>query len=129
VGENLKLLVGGTSHEAASRGLKSMLSTPVVSLLAGLIPWSFFAVLAFRRWRAWDGDARLAVAWTAAGLGFFTAADARHAYYVALATSEGRGVEMESARVELVAVDAVPSVRRRQNPPVDLVGELLDPLA
>jgi 4-amino-4-deoxy-L-arabinose transferase-like glycosyltransferase len=83
VGENLKLLVGGTSHEAVSRSLKSMLNTPVVSLAAGLMPWSFFAALRFRRWSAWDRGARLAVAWTAAGLGFFTAADTRHTYYVA----------------------------------------------
>ena len=61
-----------------------MLNAPVVSLIGGLMPWSFFAALSIRRWgTAGDRGAKLAVAWTAAGLGFFSAADARHTYYVA----------------------------------------------
>jgi 4-amino-4-deoxy-L-arabinose transferase-like glycosyltransferase len=84
VGENLKLFVGGRTGTAANRRLRSMLNAPVVSLIGGLMPWSFFAALSIRRWgTAWGRGARLAVAWTAAGLGFFTAADARHTYYVA----------------------------------------------
>jgi 4-amino-4-deoxy-L-arabinose transferase-like glycosyltransferase len=81
--ENLKLFVGGASREAANRRLRPMLNTPAVALSAGLMAWSFFATLALRPRRARDSGARLAVAWTAAGLRFFTAADARYTYYVA----------------------------------------------
>ena len=85
IGENLKLFVGEAARgRTASHGLRQMLNTPAISLIGALVPWSLFAALDLRRWRAArEAGAKLAVAWAAAGLGFFTAADARHVYYVA----------------------------------------------
>jgi len=79
----LNLFVGSTSGEWMTQRLRSLLN-PTLSLIGGLMPWSFFAALAFHEWpTARRGGSKPGLAWTAGGLVFFTAADARHSYYVA----------------------------------------------
>jgi hypothetical protein len=81
--QNLNLFVGNTSGAWVTQRLRSLLD-PTLSLLGGLMPWSFFAAFAFHEWgTALRGGSKPALAWAAGGLLFFTAADARHTHYVA----------------------------------------------
>jgi 4-amino-4-deoxy-L-arabinose transferase-like glycosyltransferase len=79
--ENLNLFMG--NGESLARQLRSLLD-PALSLISGLMPWSFFAAFAFRQWKtALRGGSRPGFACAAGGLAFFTAADAHHTHYVA----------------------------------------------